>query len=90
MEPKPTLVALSPGNSGKRSSTGDSEGLSDFENSTSYDETDGDTDGERLVTGNPVSVSGTGDDVGSIFIFLVSLTLSALKSDLCQCCNRQA
>ena len=96
VEPKPTLVALSPGNSGKRSSTGESEGLSDNENSTSYDETDGDTDGERLVTGNPVSVSGTGDDVCTIY-FLVSLTdltgltreefsdRSLRASDVCQC-----
>ena len=62
MEPKPTLVALSPG-SGKRSSTGESDGFSDYENSTSYDETDGDTDGERLVTDKPDAASGSTDDV---------------------------
>ena len=59
-------MALSPGNN-KRSSTGESEGFSDYENSASHDDTDGDTDGERLVTESLVSVSGSADDVRTRF-----------------------
>ncbi|KAK2551490.1 hypothetical protein P5673_027680 [Acropora cervicornis] len=61
VEAKPTLVALSSG-SGKRSSMGESDGLSDYDNSTSYEDTDGDTDGERLVTDSPGSSPGKADD----------------------------
>lgn len=57
VEPKPTPVALSPENL-KRSSTGESEGYSDYDNSASYEDTDGDTDGERLVTDKQVQVQG--------------------------------
>jgi len=64
VEPKPTPVALSPENL-KRSSTGESEGYSDYDNSASYEDTDGDTDGERLVTDKQVQVQGPrcNDDV---------------------------
>ena len=64
VEPKPTPVALSPENL-KRSSTGESEGFSDYDNSGSYEDTDGDTDGERLVTNKQVQLKGPGcnDDV---------------------------
>ena len=59
VESKPTLVALSR-DSGKRSSTGESDGFTD--NEFSY--TDDDTDGERLVTGNkPTLVTGSADNV---------------------------
>lgn len=61
VEAKPTFVALSPG-SGKKSSTGESDGLSDYENSTSYEDTDGDTDGERLVTEKLGLITGRSDD----------------------------
>ena len=64
VEAKPTLVALSSG-SGKRSSMGESDGLSEYDNSTSYEDTDGDTDGERLVTDSPGSSPGKADDVCS-------------------------
>lgn len=59
VEPKPTPVALSPENL-KRSSTGESEGFSDYDNSGSYEDTDGDTDGERLVTNKQVQLKGPG------------------------------
>ncbi|PFX15541.1 Adenylate cyclase type 6 [Stylophora pistillata] len=62
VEPKPTPVALSP-DSLKRSSTGESEGFSDYDNSTSYEDTDGDTDGEKLVTSQQVTSSGDNTDV---------------------------
>jgi len=64
VEPKPTPVALSPENF-MRSSTGESEGYSDYDNSASYEDTDGDTDGERLVTNKQVQlqVARTNDDV---------------------------
>lgn len=62
VEAKPTLVALSSG-SGKRSSMGESDGLSEYDNSTSYEDTDGDTDGERLVTDSPGSSPGKADDI---------------------------
>ena len=64
VEPKPTPVALSPEHL-KQSSTGESEGYSDYDNSGSYDDTDGDTDGERLVTTKQVQVQGPrcSDDV---------------------------
>ena len=64
VEPKPTPVALSP-ESLKRSSTGESEGHSDYENSASYEDTDGDTDGEKLVTNKQVQVQApkSNDDV---------------------------
>lgn len=58
VESKPTLVALSR-ESGKRSSTGESDGFTDNE----YSYTDDDTDGERLVTGNkPPHVTGSADN----------------------------
>ena len=63
MEPKPTAVALS-ADSLKRSSTGESEGFSDYDNSASHEDTDGDTDGERLVTNQQVPTSV--DNVGSV------------------------
>ena len=62
VECKPTPVALS-ADSLKRSSTGESDGYSDYENSASYDDTDGDTDGEKLVTNQQVPASI--DNVGS-------------------------
>lgn len=62
VEPKPTPVALSP-DSLRRSSTGESEGFSDYDNSTSYEDTDGDTDGEKLVTSQQVTSSGDNTDV---------------------------
>lgn len=62
VEPKPTPVALSP-ESLKRSSAGEFEGYSDCDNSASHEDTDGDTDGERLVTNKQVPVSV--DDVCS-------------------------
>ena len=64
VEPKPTPVALSPENF-KRSSTGESEGYSDYDNSASYDDTDGDTDGEKLVTSKQVQLQDprSNDDV---------------------------
>lgn len=66
VEPKPTPVALS-ADSLKRSSTGESDGYSDYENNASYEDTDGDTDGERLVTTNkPVPTSI--DDVCSLCV----------------------
>ena len=72
VEPKPTLVALSPAGSGKRSSTGESDGFSDDDNNTSYDDTDGDTDGERLVTADkPGSGSGSSDNVCTIGVRLI-------------------
>jgi len=55
VEPKPTPVALSPENL-KQSSTGESEGFSDYDNSASYEDTDGDTDGERLVNNKQVQL----------------------------------
>lgn len=59
VEPKPTLVALSR-ESGKKSSTGESDGVTDNE----YSYTDDDTDGERLVTANkPPPVTRSADDV---------------------------
>ena len=70
VEAKPTFVALSPG-SGKKSSTGESDGLSDYENSTSYEDTDGDTDGERLVTEKLGLITGRSDDVCNHVIFLL-------------------
>ena len=77
MEPKPTLVALSPAGSGKRSSTGESDGLSDDENNTSYDDTDGDTDGERLVRADkPGTALGSSDDVCTINVRLIYAALS--------------
>ncbi|XP_078381950.1 uncharacterized protein LOC144664652 isoform X2 [Oculina patagonica] len=62
VEPKPTPVALS-ADSIKRSSTGESDGYSDYENSASYEDTDGDTDGERLVTNKQVPTSIDNKDV---------------------------
>ena len=64
VEPKPTPVALSPENL-KQSSTGESEGFSDYDNSASYEDTDGDTDGEGLVTNKQVQlqVPRSNDDV---------------------------
>ena len=67
VESKPTLVALSR-ESGKRSSTGESDGFTDNE----YSYTDDDTDGERLVTGNkPPHVTGSADNVRYSIVFLV-------------------
>ena len=67
VECKPTLVALSR-ESGKRSSTGESDGFTDNE----YSYTDDDTDGERLVTGNkPPHVTGSADNVRYSIVFLV-------------------
>ena len=67
VESKPTLVALSR-DSGKRSSTGESDGFTDNE----YSYTDDDTDGERLVTGNkPLHVTGSADNVRYSIFFLV-------------------
>ena len=70
VEPKPTPVALSP-ESLKQSSTGESEGYSDYDNSGSYDDTDGDTDGERLVTNKQVQVQGPrcSDDVCILLVY---------------------
>ena len=64
VEPKPTPVALSP-ESLMRSSTGESEECSDYDNSASFEDTDGDTDGERLVTSKQVQlqVPRSNDDV---------------------------
>lgn len=76
VEAKPTLVALSSG-SGKRSSMGESDGLSEYENSTSYEDTDGDTDGERLVTDKRGSSPGKTDDVCSRFTCLYSTKFCA-------------
>lgn len=72
VEAKPTLVALSSG-SGKRSSVGESDGLSEYENSTSYE----DTDGERLVTDKRGSSPGKTDDVCSRFTCLYSTKFCA-------------
>ena len=69
VEAKPTLVALS-SRSGKRSSMGESDGLSEYDNSTSYEDTDGDTDGERLVTDSPGTSPGNADDVCSHATYL--------------------
>ena len=69
VEPKPTLVAVSC-ESGKKSSTGESDGFTDNE----YSYTDDDTDGERLVTANkPPPVPRSVDDVRYSIFF--SLTL---------------
>ena len=71
VEPKPTLVALSPPGNGKRSSTGESDGLSDDDNNTSYDDTDGDTDGEKLVRADkPGTASGSSDEVSKVKTFI--------------------
>ena len=68
VESKPTLVALSR-DSGKRSSTGESDGFTDNE----YSYTDDDTDGDRLVTGNkPLHVTGSADNVRYSIFFLYS------------------
>ena len=68
VEPKPTPVALSPENL-KQSSMGESEGFSDYDNSASYEDTDGDTDGERLVNNKQVQlqVPRSNDDVRNVF-----------------------
>ena len=66
MESKPTPVALS-ADSLKRSSTGESDGYSDYENSASYEDTDWDTDGERLVTNQQVPKSF--DNVRRLSVF---------------------
>jgi len=68
VEPKPTPVALSSENL-KQSSTGESEGFSDYDNSASYEDTDGDTDGERLVNNKQVQlqVPRSNDDVRNVF-----------------------
>lgn len=76
VEPKPTPVALSP-DSLKRSSTGESEGFSDYDNSTSYEDTDGDTDGEKLVTSQQVTSSG--DNVGSLAMRFMEKNLVRLS-----------
>ena len=62
VESKPTPVALSPDNI-RRSSSGESKGVSDYDISNSYEDTDGDTDGEKLVTSQQVTSSS--DNVGS-------------------------
>ena len=62
VESKPTPVALSQDNI-RRSSSGESKGVSDYDNSNSCEDTDGDTDGEKLVTSQQVTSSS--DNVGS-------------------------
>lgn len=79
VEPKPTLVALSPG-SGKRNSTCESDALSDD-----------DTDAERLVRADkPGTASGSSDDVCTINVRLIYAALSLRQAQITfgfnECC----
>ena len=84
VEPKPTLVALSR-DSGKRSSTGESDGFTDNE----YSYTDDDTDGERLLTANkPPLVTRSADDVRySIFFLNSSVMLIHIVTNFMNVCK---
>ena len=82
VEPKPTPVALSP-ESLKWSSTGESEGHSDYDNSVSYEDTDGDTDGERLVTNKQVQVQGPGCSDDVCILLLVYRNVYRMSGSVC-------
>ncbi|CAH3151004.1 unnamed protein product [Pocillopora meandrina] len=81
VESKPTPVALSPDNI-RRSSSGESKGVSDYDISNSYEDTDGDTDGEKLVTSEQVTSSSDNTDVDKEKYYIQGYHVSFSEDDL--------
>ncbi|RMX48072.1 hypothetical protein pdam_00002622 [Pocillopora damicornis] len=81
VESKPTPVALSPDNI-RRSSSGESKGVSDYDISNSFEDTDGDTDGEKLVTSQQVTSSSDNTDVDKEKYYIQGYHVSFSEDDL--------